>query len=516
MHNNYYFLRQVSKRLRAKLAGCTLVSCFSQNKDELIFEFNDAKRSFFIRADLQGDFSCLTFPQGFHRARKNSVDLFERAIMKKTTGIRQFENERSFLINLEDGMSVLFKMHGNRSNVLLIENDIVIEVFKSQIAGDLASDKEIDWSKDAFIRNAGQPEKLYFTFGKPVWIYLRSKGFYEAGIDTQWNLIQETLQILDNPTTFYIIDHGSGMYLSLVPFATIAGEYEDPIAAVNHFASRRASRLNVDRHMEQMISRARKEIKSAKNYLDTARDRLAEIENDEHYKAWGDILMANLHRIETGSATARLENFYNGNEVIDIPLDKALSPQKNAERYYRKSKNQAIEVSKLKEAIKKFESKLESAEMNMSVLKAPKDDELVHSLIEQEGRESREAEKESIPFWQFEFKGFVIFAGKDAKNNDELTTKWAHKNDLWLHARDVPGSHVIIKHRAGKPFPKDVIEYAASIAAFNSKRKTETLAPVIVTPKKFVRKRKGDPAGAVVVEREEVILVEPRPPHPRT
>jgi predicted ribosome quality control (RQC) complex YloA/Tae2 family protein len=81
-----------------------------------------------------------------------------------------------------------------------------------------------------------------------------------------------------------------------------------------------------------------------------------------------------------------------------------------------------------------------------------------------------------------------------------------------MHVRDDSGSHVLLKHQANKPFPKDVIEYAAAIAAFFSKRKTEPLCAVIVTPKKFVRKRKGDPAGAVVVDREDVILVEPHAP----
>jgi len=100
--------------------------------------------------------------------------------------------------------------------------------------------------------------------------------------------------------------------------------------------------------------------------------------------------------------------------------------------------------------------------------------------------------------------------GRNAEANDELTLKLAYKEDFWLHAKDVAGSHVIIKHQSGKNFPKDVIERAAQLAAYNSKRKTDSLCPVIVTPKKFVRKRKGDPAGAVVVEREQVILVEPK------
>jgi predicted ribosome quality control (RQC) complex YloA/Tae2 family protein len=517
VHNNYYFLRQISARLREQLDGFTLVSCFSQNRDEIVFEFNNAKRSFFIKADLQGDFSCLTFPRGFNRARKNSIDLFNETILKKVTGVRQFENERSFMIGLEGDLAVLFKMHGNRSNVLLMSGGQATDMFKKKLENDLSIvsgdlDKEIDWSKEAFARNIEQPEKLYFTFGKPVWVYLKSKGFYEADTETKWSLIHETLQILNEPQKFFIVDYNNGLHLSLLPFATIEAEYDDPFIAVNDFVPRRASRSKVDRHIEQMQSHARKEIKATRNYLETARERLAEIENDEHYKAWADILMANLHRIEAGAKSVQLENFYHDNDLVDIPLDKSLSPQKNAERYYRKSKNQVIEVDKLRESISKYEIKLGVAEAALQDLNAPMNDDEVRSLIEQNEEESQQSEKETIPFWQFEYKGFTIWAGKDAKNNDELTMRWAHKNDLWLHARDVAGSHVIIRHKAGKPFPKEVIEYAASIAAFNSKRKTESLAPVMVTPRKFVRKRKGDPVGAVVVEKEDVVLVEPRNP----
>jgi predicted ribosome quality control (RQC) complex YloA/Tae2 family protein len=115
-----------------------------------------------------------------------------------------------------------------------------------------------------------------------------------------------------------------------------------------------------------------------------------------------------------------------------------------------------------------------------------------------------------LPYRETEFKGFIIRIGKSAADNDELTLKYSHKDDLWLHAKDVAGSHVIVKQQSGKEFSKDVIERAAQLAAFYSKRKGESLCPVAVTAKKFVRKRKGDPAGAVVVEKEKVILVEPK------
>ncbi len=112
-------------------------------------------------------------------------------------------------------------------------------------------------------------------------------------------------------------------------------------------------------------------------------------------------------------------------------------------------------------------------------------------------------------FKRFECEGFEILVGRNAKNNDILTQQFAYKEDLWLHARDVSGSHVIIKYQAGRNFPNSVIEKAASLAAFYSKRKTESLAPVIVTKKKYVRKTKGLQDGQVIVEKEEVVIVTP-------
>ncbi len=102
-----------------------------------------------------------------------------------------------------------------------------------------------------------------------------------------------------------------------------------------------------------------------------------------------------------------------------------------------------------------------------------------------------------------------ILIGKNARNNDLLTQRYARKEDLWLHARDVSGSHVVIRRQAGKKFPVNVIEKAAGIAAYYSKRKNDTLCPVIVTPKKYVRKTKDLLEGQVIVDKEEVVLIEP-------
>lgn len=474
------------------MIGFTLVSSFSQNKDEIVFEFNNAKRSFFIRADLQGDFSCLTFPDGFKRARKNSIDLFNEVIMKKVVGIRQFENERSFAIELEEGLSVLFKMHGNKSNVVLLKNNEELSRFKSNIAGGPETDRIIDWSKGAF---TGDSEKQYFTIGKLV-------------ANRNWEEIQEIKKQLEDPE-YFIVRTDKKIMLSLLAVGNIIEKYTDAIEAVNAFYFRFVTENIFVRQKNSIVNRLKTNIAQTKGWIQKTNDKLSQLRVDEHYKAWGDLLMANLHRIEAGAKSVVLENFYNNDSPVTIPLDQNLSPQKNAERYYRKGKNQQIEVGKVTESLIAKTTELTKLEAELAKVEAADDTrELKGFTISN----NQYPISNNQPYREFLYKNFKIWVGKDAKTNDELTLKHSYKEDLWLHVRSDTGSHVLLKHQAGKVFPKDVIEYAASIAAFFSKRKTETLCAVIVTPKKFVRKRKGDPAGAVVVDREEVILVEPKNP----
>ena len=207
--------------------------------------------------------------------------------------------------------------------------------------------------------------------------------------------------------------------------------------------------------------------------------------------------------------TITLTNFYSG-APEEIKLKNELNAQQNAEVFYRKAKNQQIEINKLKESILFKEKEIERINTTLQQLEKVTDVKSIRMLMVEKKSRANKNNEPSLPYHIFNFNGFQIWVGRNAIANDELTLKHSYKEDLWLHAKDVPGSHVLIKHQSGKKFPKEVIERAAELAAYNSKRKTESLCPVTVTPKKFVRKRKGDPAGAVVVEKEDVILVIPK------
>ncbi len=510
MHNNYYFLRHVSQQLELEIKGFTLVSCFSQAKDELVIELNDGQKSFFIRAILQPEFSCLTFPQRFIRARKNSVDLFNILLMKKVTGIRRFNNERSLAVEFDEGLSLLFKMHGSRANVLLVEDNAVTNVFRSNLAADLAInprelDREINWSREYFIQNRQEIRKVYFTFGRPIWHYLDEQGFNNADAELQWVMIGKLRQQLEAPY-FYISEVNGALVLSLFQQEILRQKYNNPLTAVTEFAQLYATEGAFAKEKAALVKYWRNKVDDATSYINKVKARIRELDQQK-YKLIGDLLMANLHDIKPGAANVTLNNFTDDGKT-DIKLDQRLTPQSNAERYYRKGKNQQLEAKKLSELYAQKSQELMDANERAMTAKNLPDLRAVRKAAAPVGTKNQ-SDETRLPYHEHEFNGYRIWVGKDAKTNDELTLKYATKDDLWLHARDVPGSHVVVKHE-GKPFPKPVIERAAELAAFYSKRKTESLCPVIVTPKKFVRKRKGDPAGAVVVERETVLLVEPK------
>lgn len=477
----------------------------------MVIEFNNKRQSFFIKAHLLPAFSCLSFPDQFSRARKNSVDLFDEIILKEFTDVRQFENERSFALNFKDDLSLIFKLHGNRSNILLTKGDNVIKIFKNQFSDDAtldvsSLDKQINWSQSNFQKQQDDLHKTYYTLGRPVWEYLVQIGFENSTVDKRWEIFNSTLNQLKTPK--YFVQQSTKPRLVLLPLENTRPLPSDPIEAITVFFYEYTSSVALSREKQNLINSLSQKIQGCESYIEKNTKKLREVAYDSHFKLWADLLMANMHSIKKGAATATLKDFEQN--AVTIKLKPELSVQKNAENYYRKSKNQEIEINKLKASIdqKKNELELLSQQLiDIDNATTVKDLKKFHSHSNLQTKAPREA---SLPFHAFEFQGFQIWVGKNATNNDELTQKFAHKDDLWLHAKDVAGSHVVIKHRSGKPFPKLVIERAAELAAYNSKRKTETLCPVIFTPKKFVRKRKGDPAGAVVVDREEVIMVTPR------
>jgi predicted ribosome quality control (RQC) complex YloA/Tae2 family protein len=474
-------------------------------------------RALFIRASVQPHFCCLSFPEDFRRARKNSVDLFPEIIGCRVISVRQFLNDRSVSLELSDSYCLLFKMHGHQANVILLAGPTPVKIFRNHLVQDLQLspdklNKPIDFSKEAFIKNQHNLGQTYFTFGKRAWQYLASQHFYEKPVEERWSLFTRLIALLEKPT-YYLIKTDEEVLFSLLPEADIMTTFSNPVAAINEFFAWYHSTRALVTEKQQGVHLLQTRINQARAYIERNTAKLEELKKDNPFSIWADLLMANLSTLQGGEEAVVLPNFYYNNQPEKIKLKKELSVQRNAEIYYRKARNRALEITRLTEALTGKQHQLVNFQIQLAQLQQASQVQAVRQLTEAFGLTPIEKESEAtLPYREVEFGGFKIWIGKNAKANDALIQKFSYKEDLWLHAKDVAGSHVLIKYQAGKPFPKPVIERAAQLAAYHSKRKTESLCPVTVTPRKYVRKRKGDPPGAVVVEKERVLLVAPAGP----
>ncbi|RZK87917.1 MAG: DUF814 domain-containing protein, partial [Hymenobacter sp.] len=318
---------------------------------------------------------------------------------------------------------------------------------------------------------------------------------------------------------YYIIYLDGRTRLSLVPLgeilATLPGS--DPIGALRRFVPLALARRALETERRQLHQLLTRRADEAGTSAHLASQRLHALTHEAGYRHRADLIMAHLHAIAPGATQLEVIDFYT-NEPVVLKLKPLEKPQRTAENLYRKAKNQQIEERQLEARIASRETEaLQALELLEELDTQPALAELraLRAWRKQHALDPTPAASKAateLPFKVFEDQGFTILVGRNAQNNDLLTQKYAHKDDLWLHAKDVSGSHVVIRHRAGQPVPEPVVTHAAQLAGWYSRRQHDSLCPVTVTPKKFVRKPKGSLPGQVLVERERVVLVVPGNP----
>jgi predicted ribosome quality control (RQC) complex YloA/Tae2 family protein len=196
---------------------------------------------------------------------------------------------------------------------------------------------------------------------------------------------------------------------------------------------------------------------------------------------------------------------------VIIKLNPQISVSNNAANYYNKYKGMKNSVSDLEKKVKVLKSELNEYEKQREVLIAENN---FKNLKKMSKSEEKELETEKLPFRIFKLdEKFEVWVGKDSASNDLLTMKYASQYDLWFHVRGSSGSHTILKFMDKNIAPdKTLIYTAASIAAYYSKARNGKHIPVAYCEKKYVKKKKGFNQGAVVMEKEKVIFVDPKVP----
>ena len=256
--------------------------------------------------------------------------------------------------------------------------------------------------------------------------------------------------------------------------------------------------------------------------------KLEECKNMDKYKLYGELITANLYKIPSyNTSSLTLENYYENNSLIEIPLDKKYSPQHNANRYYKKYnklKNALIIVGTQKQETIEEIKYIESIVYELDSCKNIDDiqeiyDEISENEIFKLNKKNIKSKKNSKPkkitsnkFAKFNplkynIDGYTIYVGRNNKENDYLTNKFANKNDLWFHTKDIHGSHVILKTNPSETIPENIIYETAKLAAGHSKAKDSSNVPVDYCLVQYVKKVPGNKPGLVIYRNNKTIYV---------
>jgi len=251
--------------------------------------------------------------------------------------------------------------------------------------------------------------------------------------------------------------------------------------------------------------------------ISVQREELAACADKDKSKLCGDLISANMYRIQKGDTVLEAENFYEEScPVVEIKLDVRKSPSQNAQYYYNEYKKSVTAEKKLAEQIQKGEEELQYLDSVFDALtRANSENDIIQLRLElrEQGYVRSAGGKAKPPkaLPPIEYKssdGFTILVGRNNHQNDQLSLKFAEKTDIWLHTQTITGSHTLILTDGGTP-PDRTIEEAAVIAAVNSRGRNSSLVPVDYCLARYVRKPSGAKPGKVIFTNYKTAFVRP-------
>ncbi len=321
------------------------------------------------------------------------------------------------------------------------------------------------------------------------------------------------------------------------PFSTVQASAEsqnprDSIhLALDHYYSTALPRAALDSLRHEMQTLLERAVRSRLRMRESLARSLEESARAEEYRQTGELILANLYRIESGGDSVTVTDYFDpAMPERALTLDPDLSPQENAEAFFRRYRRardgrerQQAQLERAEEDLRALyaaQTRLREAR-HIEELRALREEMVVAGLLRAEAAPSEPTEPaRRAPDFQgkkiravFTPEGFTIYVGENSEANDYLTGRVASPNDLWLHVRAAASAHVVIRTQ-NRPdsVPVTVIRRAALLAARNSASKHSSLVPVDYTLKKYVRKPRGAAPGTVLYQNEKTIYVSPTDP----
>lgn len=296
--------------------------------------------------------------------------------------------------------------------------------------------------------------------------------------------------------------------------STSLSDVVDEAFAAQHLSSR------LSKERRQLTKLLRRHLKRTERKLQERIRESSQAEKADEYRHRGDLLAANLYRIEPRAERIEVADYLADNTPVEIALDPRLTPAQNVQAYYKRyqrAKRAAKELERLLTEARMEAEYLAQVLVSVELAEAEEDlEEIAQELREQgllppvrAGRKGKDRKREPSlrPMRFVSSEGHTIWVGRNNRQNERLTLRTARPHDLWFHAQRIPGSHVIL--RADGPVSDQVLREAAVLAAYYSKARESANVPVDYVERRHVRKPAGGPLGYVIYDHQKTLYVTP-------
>lgn len=567
------FLRHIKNEIETNALGARVSQIYQPNRDELILSlrtYNGNKKLLLSsRANSPRINFCETTPENPPQPPMFCMLLRKRIGGGKLIAVRQLECDRVIFLDFEcinelgdtTIVTIACEIMGMYSNIIIINSDSVIIDSLKRVDLTMSSQRLVLPNIKYELPNSQDKLNILTTTAKEIADKIKS-------LDSEMPLNKAILSVIQGVSPIvcreleYKVMEGATNKLEGILFDKLILEIENlkeiaenckgepyvlyredgkpmdfSFIDISQFGSfvkaqkKQSFSLLLDDYYETRDSRERMRVKSQSllKLLSNLSERIArkiskqqielkQCSNREHLRICGDLLQANLYRIEKGATFVDVENFYDENYAnLRIKLNPAISPPANAQKYYKdyqKAKNAEIVLT---EQIAKSKAELEYIDSVLDIVnraESEKDLSQIREELTQQGyiRHQRGKQKQPAKTAPLEFTssdGFKILVGRNNLQNDRLTLKTASKNDMWLHTKDIHGSHTVIIGD-GKEITDTAILEAAQLAAYHSKAQNSSKVPVDYTLVRYVSKPSGAKPGVVIYVNNKTVYVDPK------
>jgi predicted ribosome quality control (RQC) complex YloA/Tae2 family protein len=314
-------------------------------------------------------------------------------------------------------------------------------------------------------------------------------------------------------------DNGKAAF-SVVELTHIEGEiqrFESISACLEAFYGDKAERDTVKQRMADLLRFLQNERNKNVKKLDKLAETLTEAKDAEKWRRLGELLTSSMHLFKKGDSSVEAINYYDENQqTVAVPLDPLLTPSENAQRYYKKyskSKNSLLivqeQITNTHAEIAYLESLLQQiADATLADIAEIREELIEQGYIRDRSKKKgkkKKIEKPNVSCFTSS-EGIAIYVGKNNTQNDFLTNRLAQSSDTWLHTKDIPGSHVVIRSTS---FGEQTLLEAAQLSAYYSQAKQSSLVPVDYTLIRHVHKPNGAKPGFVIYDHQKTLFVTP-------